>query len=348
MKKFIPTCIATTLVAGGLLLAPTAASATEMDYDSFGICTPAEAHTETVDHPAVGEPTIIVDNPDYVAPTYTDAWTEQVPASYTPAVGEPTIDVEQDNPDYVEAVAEVPEISHTDYHSEKYIVDVPGQDAVYEDQVTEREYKQWHIFDGWQYKWFPADVDPGWWIATGNVKTESVLVQDAIEEQGHMEHQTTHEQPGGDWTVTGTEKHITQEYVPGSPAQGEPTIWVTIDNPDYVAPVYVPAHEVEHPAVYTPPVGEEQIEVDNEDYVAAWTETIEHEAVVCPIVEEPTVDEPKVDDPEPAVAPAPKIAAATDDVDKLATTGSDVPWLAAVLGGLLIGGGALIARKVKH
>jgi hypothetical protein len=71
--------------------------------------------------PAVGEPTI--DNPDYIAPTYVPAHDVWVPPVYTPAVGEPTITVIRDNPDYVPAiptktveVEAVPAVTDTVHH----------------------------------------------------------------------------------------------------------------------------------------------------------------------------------------------------------------------------------------
>lgn len=364
------------LVAGALsvgLAAPASAAG------SLETCTPADAWVEVVEVPAVGEPTITIENPDYVpaveatdevsavgeptieveienpdyvAPTYVAGYWETVPAEYTPPVGPETIDVEQDNPDYVEAVAEIPEVSHTDYHAEKYVVDVPAEDAVYEDQVTEREYKKWKIF--WtDYKWFPANADPKGWTATGEVKIESVKVKDAVEEQGHWDYQTFHEQPGAEWTVTSTEKHITQEFVAGSDAVGEPTIWVTINNPDHVPASYTPAYDVWVDPVYTPAVGtptiwetqdnpdyvaaipardgtpavgEPTIEVENLDYVEATTNEVEHDAVTCPVIEVPADDEPA--DEEPVAA------SNADDDSTLAVTGGG-----ANLG--LMAGGAL-------
>jgi hypothetical protein len=150
MKKTIASAAVALLIGGSLAIASVLpAAATEE------VCVPAEAWTEIVpdiEHPAVGEPTIVVDNPDYV-PAVADSiikwnWTggpvEETPtappgegwhevgvtedtkgsavdvvhqgegkASYfyfqfvagTPAVGEPTITVE--NPDYVAAYTEV-------------------------------------------------------------------------------------------------------------------------------------------------------------------------------------------------------------------------------------------------
>lgn len=125
-----------------------------------GVATPASAHTpaasatcEALDisaqyyetkpgTPAVGEPQITIDNPDYVA---------AIPG--TPAVGEPTIKVEKPNPDYK-----------------------PEQAATYETVVTDREYKKLKVF-WWDYQWFPETAKPNpnsGWIATGNTKTKQI------------------------------------------------------------------------------------------------------------------------------------------------------------------------------
>ncbi len=80
-------------VVGALLAAmliPVAATSASATYEE---CVPQDAWTEVIEHPAVGEPTILIDNPDYI------------PADgYEPAVGEPQIEVE--NPDYVPASTE--------------------------------------------------------------------------------------------------------------------------------------------------------------------------------------------------------------------------------------------------
>lgn len=63
-------------------------------------CTPSEAYTETVKHPAVGEPTILVENPDYV-PATDGYFTEEVNPDYVPATdGYFTTEA---NPDYIPA-----------------------------------------------------------------------------------------------------------------------------------------------------------------------------------------------------------------------------------------------------
>lgn len=182
MKKPIAGAAAALLLAGGIVaLSGTAASAHTPEASATCDALTIEAtYYET--RPASGDPEIQIPNPDYVPAT-----------PGTPAVGTPTIVVE--NPDYV-----------------------PAQPAVYEEQVTEREYKKWKIW-WWDVQWFPANANPGGWTPTGNVRTEQVLV--------------TPEQPA---QGTPTIEVANPDYVPATPpteAQGEPTI--TAPNPDYVA-----------------------------------------------------------------------------------------------------------------
>lgn len=315
MKKIIPGGIAATLIAGGLLLTPSVASASEVD--SFGICTPSEATSETVVHPAVGEPIIEIDNPDYVMASYTPGYWEHVEAVYTPPVGTPTIEVEQDNPDYVPATPESTEVIHHEAETE----------VVYHDEVSHIEYqwKWWGVKDHGETVWtdgsYPGGQPnhwPGIWKKNGN---ENKVVDQAAWEE------TVITKEAWDETVT----------TPGTPAVGEPTIIVEIDNPDYVAPTYVGEHDVWVDPVYVPAVGKPTIEVDNPDYVAEREEVIETDAVVCPPVEEPKGPDAKgaaVDSPEPKLAAK---VEATESADSLATTGGSAD------AGLILGAGALLA-----
>jgi len=182
MKKSIAGGLVALLVAGGVALTGGAASAHTPQVSATCEAIQIDATSYDGTRPAQGEPTLTIANPDYVAPT---------PGS--PAVGTPTITVP--NPDYV-----------------------PAKPATYEDRVTEREYKKWHLWY-WDYKWFPENANPQGWTATGNVKTEKVETAPAQPAQG-----------------TPTIEVANPDYkpeVPATPAQGEPTI--TVPNPDYVA-----------------------------------------------------------------------------------------------------------------
>lgn len=187
------------LATVGILLAaalvPLGVSTASANTYGGETCTPAEAWTEVIEHPAVGEPTITTPNPDYVP---------AIPG--TPAQGEPTISVEVSNPDYKPAV---PAVTKTEY--------------LYKQLVTGKE------------KWMDS--------LTWN--------------------------PGLGWYYAHQER--TTEVTPAQPAVGTPTIWVDQPNPYYVPEV---------PGV--PAVGEPTISTPNPDYVEARTETVEHPAVTCP------------------------------------------------------------------
>ncbi len=181
MKKSIAGGIVALLVAGGVAFTGGAASAHTPEASATCEAITISATSYDGTRPAQGEPTVTIANPDYKPAT---------PGS--PAVGTPTITVP--NPSYV-----------------------PEQPAVYEDQVTEREYKKWKIW-WWDVQWFPATATPGGWEPTGNVRTESVKIKDAVPAQG-----------------TPTIEVANPDYRPAvdpTPEQGTPTI--TVANPDYV------------------------------------------------------------------------------------------------------------------
>ena len=89
MRKTISGAVAALLLAGGIALSSPAAYASEET-----VCVPAEAWTEVIEHPAVGEPTVTIPNPDYVPGT-----------PEVPAQGEPTVTV----PDVEEPTADEPQ-----------------------------------------------------------------------------------------------------------------------------------------------------------------------------------------------------------------------------------------------
>lgn len=214
--------------------------------------------------PAVGEPTIVIPNPDYVAPTYTPGYNKEIPASYTPAVGAPTITVEQENPDYVPAT---------------------------EEQVVADGFIKWNWTAPQKDKKSPTSPPPGeGWHEVGHTNDSKGNTPDTIIHQGHGHGSYFYFQ-----SVTKT--------IPGTPAQGEPTIWVTIPNPDHVPASYIPAHTVWVPPVYTPPVGKPTITVDNPDYEPGTPEI-----PGTPAVGEPTIE---IENPDyvPAVPGTPAVPA---------------------------------------
>lgn len=341
MNAFTRTATACTITAAALLSASPASAAE---------CTPAAAWAEQVEvtpavpahtitipgADAVGEPTIQVEvaNPDYVAPTYTPGYWAHIPATYTPGKGEKSIP----NPDYVPAWDEP----------------VDGTD----DQT---------VVDGYEkFTWHnpyaePTTPPPGsYWKSSGITQDAKGATPDTILHQGNG---------NGSWFYYRTVSHI----LPGTPAStvhhdavGEPTI----PNPAYVPPVYVAAHDEWVKPVYTPAVGEKTITVtrDNPDYipavpattvdvaaVPAVTDTVHHDAVTCP-AEPTTPNEPtEPTTPEkpttPAVPAAPAAPAHVTPATRrasvvvvpaveLAHTGSEVPWLLGAAGVLLAGVGA--------
>lgn len=221
---------ATGLVAGlALAVMPMAASgATE--------CIPQEAYVETVDHPAVGEPTIDIPNPEYAPAT---------------------------------------------------------------EDTTTTVYVKWDWTDPQKEKNPPTIAPPAnGWHEVGETNDVKGNTPDAILHQGNGNGSYFYFQ-----SVTRT--------IPGTPAQGEPTI--TVENPDYIAP---------------------------------WVETIQHEAVVCETPgddgedpDEPEVPETPVvtpeapqttDDPVTTPQPPQEISTARPGTPQLAVTGaSESPWIAA-------------------
>lgn len=395
-RKIIATGAATLLVAG--LSFGIAAPATADVTSSTSACIPSDASTvvtiipavgeptiqipnpdyvpavDTIPaQPAVGEPTIEIPNPDYVAPTYVAGYWKDVPASYTPAVGTPTITVTKPNPDYVPAVAEIPEVSHTDYVAKRYVVDVQHQDAVTK--------TQWRYVKngGYGEVWLDSNAEHkvkinGYWYERTS-KTRTVEVSPEVAEQGHWDEQTFHERPGAEWTILSESKHVTQAYVAGSPAQGSETIDVQEANPNYVPAKYTPATKVWVPPVYTPAVGTKTIVVDNPDYVPATEEipgtpavgeetltvvnpgyTPEREeiteipAVECPVVPT-TPTTPEKPEPLPAANPVQiqRAAAVTQSDDTLAQTGLNALEVGTAVGAGLVltlgGGAALLASR---
>jgi hypothetical protein len=146
-KKHMRKSLTLALVTAGTIVlagAPVAASAhtPTVTADCDVLTVNATAYEE---RPAVGEATIIIDNPDHVP---------AVPG--TDAIGSPTLTVE--NPDYVPAVEAVP--------------------AVY---ATEHEYR--HRILAWKTRWEAAGwnadgIESIGWYSTGN--TREVLVTEAI------------------------------------------------------------------------------------------------------------------------------------------------------------------------
>lgn len=204
IRKSIATAITAVVVGGGLALTSVLpASATE--------CVPSEE---------------------------VPAWTEVVPDIEHPAVGEPTITVE--NPDYVPAVEYQPAV-----YGERPLITpaVEYQAAVY---ATEYEFR--HKLLVWKTKW---SEDPNWnaednehslgWYATGNTRQGRLISAEVPAQEA----------------VYGEAPLLSPE-VPAQPAVGEPTI--TIPNPDH-GPAYTEVTpDIEHPAIPAVVCEEEPVE----------------------------------------------------------------------------------------
>ena len=297
--------------------------------------------------PAVGEPTIVVPNPDYVPAQYFPAHTVWVPPVYTPAVGKPTMIVTVPNPDYKPAVPEVAEVSHTDYRAKRYVVDAPAQEAVFKTQwkyVKHGGHGEIWV-DNNNAKYVDGNGNPvDFWDYPKyerTSKTRQVEVSPAIPEQGHWEENHFHEHPGDGWTILSESKHVTQEYVPGSPAEGSETIEQEVTNPDYVAPTYTPGYHKEIPAKYIPAVGSKTITIDNPDYQPATPEIPGTDAVG-----EPTI-----------VVPNPEYVPAVPGTDEIPAVGEPtitienpdyVPEIPAVPGTPAVGEPTLVVENPAY
>ena len=77
MKKLWAGAVTALLAAGALALGAAPAQATEPDT-----CVPSDAWVETIEHPAVGEPKITIDNPDYVPESTTEEFDHWQSYSY--------------------------------------------------------------------------------------------------------------------------------------------------------------------------------------------------------------------------------------------------------------------------
>lgn len=212
MKKFIAGAAAALLVTAGLTLATASAATATTPPDQ---CVPSDAWTETIDHPAVGEPTITIDNPDY-----------------EPAVEEVTDTIE--HPAEYETVHHEAEYIHHDavFKTEWKYTKHGGYGFIWVDNDefkyikadgTGTNNKPWL---GWYYERTQhtreVEVTPAWDELVKEAWDEQVLVKEA-------------------WTETIV-------VVEGKPAVGEPTI--VVDNPDY-QPAWT--ETIEHEAVTCPP-----------------------------------------------------------------------------------------------
>lgn len=223
MKKFIASACSALLVAAAVTLvyAPSATATTPE-------CVPQDAWTETVEHPAEGEPTITIDNPEY-----------------EPAVEEVS--------HLVEHPAETKVVEHaaeyrTEYHFAKFTREHSGQKV--------RGEIQWGSWSAWT-KWLP-EQHTSWETSTtalGTPQPHAEWTEGNGQNRVYFERQWQAQHDGKTrqiktkdaWSETvvvreaWTEKVIDVE---AKPAVGEPTI--VVENPDYVE---ARTETIEHEAV---------------------------------------------------------------------------------------------------
>lgn len=226
-NRIIAGAAAAALATVGLLAVAAPASA-----DSYGgeVCTPAAAWTEVVEIPAVGEPTLTVENPDYV-----------------PAV--PAVTTVVNHPAETQVVEHAAE-GYTEYHFAKFTRErtrtlgwsgwgawsdygawskySPETHTSWETSTNALGSPQWHSAGDrnwgtvqWERQWQAQYDGQSRWVETKAAWSETVVTK-----------------PAWDETVIVT---------PEVPAVGEPTI--TIENPDYVP---ASTKNVEHEAVTCP------------------------------------------------------------------------------------------------
>lgn len=323
-----------------MIFAPTAALLVALTT-----CTPTPAWSESVTItpaqpavPAQGEPTLTIDNPNYVPPI---PGSPEVPERshvvHHPAQGEPTITIA--NPDYRPAVEHGGTPDRTIHH----------------DAVTHVEWK-YVRHGGYGERWLPND-DFKYVDADGNGSNSKPRYGAYYERT--QKTRTVVDCPARDELIPGT---------PGwtEPAVGQPTI--TIPNPDYVpARDEVVIDQPYQPEIgATPAQGEPTLTVPNLEYVApkpgvdAVVRVVEHAAVTCPADPTPAPEpiKPEQSKPMPAPETAPKSepraarSASASASAMLAQTGAEIALfplaggLIALTGlGLMAGAGATKLRR---
>lgn len=217
------------LLAAALVpLGVTSASATT-GYEGE-VCTPSAAWTETIDHPAVGEPTLTVPNPGYVP-------------------GIPAVTKDVVHPAVTEQVKHEAE-THTEYHFAKFTRERTRTFSIY-------GWSAWTDYGAWS-KYSP-ETHTSWELSTAPLGQPAYhssggrnwgTVQWERQWQAQYDGQTRTIVDKAEWwetVVVTPERTETVEVTPAVPAVGEPT--KQVPNPDYVE---ARTENVEHPAVTCP------------------------------------------------------------------------------------------------
>lgn len=246
MKKFLAGSAAAAMLTLGLVgFAAVPASAT----DDVGVCVPSDAWTETIPHPAVGEPTLTVPNPEYIpaVPEQSHIVTHPAETTVVHHPAETTV---------VHHEAE----THTEYHFAKFT----------REKTREKGSHGWGDWSGYgEWSKYSPETHTSWQTSDAPLGSPQFHssgnhgknVQWERQWQALFDGQTRviEDKAAWDETVVVKEAHdetvIVKEAwdekiidVPAQPAVGEPT--KTVPNPDYVA-----AYDevIEHPAVECPP-----------------------------------------------------------------------------------------------
>lgn len=225
--RIIAGVAAAALATVGLLAVAAPASADSYDGE---VCTPAAAWTEVVEIPAVGEPTITVENPDYVPGV--------------PAVTKPVV-----HPAVTKVVKHEAE-THTEYHFAKFTRERTRTFSIY-------GWGAWSDYGSWS-KYSP-ETHTSWelgtnpigspqWHSAGDRNWGTVQWERQWQAQHDGLTRTVEDKAAWDEVVEVTPEWTEiVEVTPAVPAVGEPT--KTIDNPDYVP---ASTRNVEHEAVTCP------------------------------------------------------------------------------------------------
>jgi hypothetical protein len=312
------------LACGCVLILPPAGAATATVTDE---CTPSDAWTETI--PAQGEPTILVDNPDY-----------------EPAIPERSHEVQ--HPAKVEKVCH-DAVTHQEY---RYEIERPYWTVEHKNvSVTGLSTGQAKQVTDWLAQVGGRDLGGGWWevpdavIAAVNFNPVTVADTGTVGLQVYggpnvtVSYKKSQEilssAPTSGFGITQTSVRLfwngttwvanqsAAAWVTKAPAHGVKFDERTItDKAEWCEDVEVePARTeivVDQEAV--PAKGEPKIEVDNPDYVPA--KTIEHDAVVCVLDPDP--------EPEPTREPTtrPTVDTERKTSDQREKPAGDVPRVA--------------------
>jgi len=298
--------LATAVLVGIGLSVPLASSADE----PLTTCTAADAYTEYVDHPEVGTPTIVVENEDYQPAVEEVSHIVTHPEETTTVHHEAVTKIV-----HHEAVTKEHEaVTHTEYHFAKFTRERTREKG-------SRGWGDWSEYGSWE-KYSP-ETHTSWELSDAPLGspqfhssgTHGKNVQWERQWQALFDGQTRTVTDKGPWTEIITEAY--DEVVVVTPAYDEVVVVKEAWDEKIID---VPAK---------PAVGEKTKTISNPSYNPAWTESIEHAAVVCPVVVNPPVETPK-----PVVTAQPE-----EETGTLAATGLDGADIAfLIVAGLLITG----------